>query len=446
MTSVSPVSPTGSVPTLPTPTGQFDADRAALQLYIDRTDRLLGLLPRRPARDPEQTEQAAALHEARRTARHAFLTRHAPQVYDVLTDGRTVRQRLPDLVRQAQTHLPGLVPTAAQLVDDRGRIQAHKEGHEIDLGVFFGALLRSPPVGNHLIDTMLHPAPGSRDHLNRFRRHDLLELDTVTVERHGPTMYVTFHNGHCLNAEDNQLIADMETAVDLTLLDERVQVGVLRGGPVDHPRYAGRRVFSAGINLKALRNGAISYVDFLLGRELGYVNKLAHGLLTSDAGWSAPAAVHKPWVAAVDSFAIGGGMQLLLVVDRVLVAEGAFLSLPAADEGIVPGLGNLRLTRLTGARIARQVLLSGRRLRTGEAAAELLCDEVVPADRLSDAVDRAVAELAGPAVAANRAMLSLAEEPRETLRSYLAEFAVVQAERIYSADVLDRVERRWARP
>jgi thioesterase DpgC len=92
------------------------------------------------------------------------------------------------------------------------------------------------------------------------------------------------------------------------------------------------------------------------------------------------------------------------------------------------------------------VLLSGRRLRAGEAGAELVCDEVVPADRLSDAVDRAVAELAAPAVVANRAMLALAEEPRETLRSYLAEFAVVQAERIYSPDVLDRVERRWARP
>jgi len=446
MTSVSPVSPTGSVPAPPTPTGRFDADRAALQRSIARTDRLLNLLPRRPARDPGQAAQATALHEERRTARHAFLARHAPQVYDVLTDGRALRQRLPDLVRQAQTHLPGLVPTAAQLAADQGHIQAHKEGHEIDLGVFFGALLRSPAAGGHLIDTMLHPAPGSLDRLTRLRRHDRLALDTVTVERHGPAMHVTFRNGHCLNAEDNRLIADMETAVDLTLLDERVRVGVLRGGPVDHPRHAGRRVFSAGINLRALRDGAISYVDFLLGRELGYVNKLAHGLLSPDTGWSAPAAVHKPWVAAVDSFAIGGGMQLLLVVDRVLAEEGAFFSLPAADEGIVPGLGNLRLTRFTGARVARQVLLSGRRLRAGEPGAELLCDEVVPADRLTDAVDRAVAELTGPAVAANRAMLSLAEEPRESLRSYLADFAVVQAERVYSEDVLDRVERRWARP
>ncbi|MFJ8311052.1 MULTISPECIES: (3,5-dihydroxyphenyl)acetyl-CoA 1,2-dioxygenase DpgC [unclassified Streptomyces] len=446
MTSDAPVSPAIPLPPPPTSTGQLTADHKELQHYADQADGFLSLLPPRPARDCEQTDRAAALHEARRTARHSFLARHAPQVYDVLTDGGTLQRRLPDLVRQAQAHFPGLVPTAAQLAEDRGHIQAEKEGHEIDLGIFFGALLRSPAAGAHLIATMLHPAPGSLALLDSFRRQDLLELETVVVERRGAAAHVTFHNSHCLNAEDNQLIADLETAVDLTLLDDRVRVGVLRGGRVDHPRYAGRRVFSAGINLKDLRNGSISYQDFLLGRELGYVNKLAHGLLTSDTGRRQPAAVHKPWVAAVDAFAIGGGMQLLLVVDRVLAEEGAYFSLPAAEEGIVPGLSNLRLPRFTGARMARQVLLSGLRLRAGEAGAELLCDEVVPADRLTDAVERAVTELAGPAVAANRAMLALADEPWELLRCYLAEFAVVQAERIYSADVLARIEHRWDRP
>ncbi|MFI0983621.1 enoyl-CoA hydratase/isomerase family protein [Streptomyces sp. NPDC021093] len=446
MTSVSPALPAGSLPAMPVLTGRIDADRATLQRYSRSTDRLLSALPPRAARNPEHTKRATALHEARRTARHTFLTRYSTQVYDALTNGRALRPRLPDLVQRAQTHFPGVLPSPAQLAEDRGRIQAHKEGHEIDLGVFFGALLHSPAAGTHLIDTMLQPAPGSLGHLDWLRRHDLLELDTVRVERLGRAMHITFQNRHCLNAEDNKLIADMETAVDLTLLDERVSVGVMRGGVVDHPRYEGRRVFSAGINLKALRNGEISYLDFLLGRELGYVNKLMHGLMPTESGWRAPSAVHKPWVAAVDSFAIGGGMQLLLAADRVLAEEGALFSLPAANEGIVPGLGNLRLPRLTGGRIARQILLSGRALRAGEPDAELLCDKVVHADRLTDAVDQAVAELSSPAVAANRAMLSLAEEPREALRSYLAEFAVVQAERIYSADVLDRIERRWARP
>jgi hypothetical protein len=56
----------------------------------------------------------------------------------------------------------------------------------------------------------------------------------------------------------------METAVDLTLLDDGIQVGVLRGGTMTHPRHAGRRVFSAGINLKvfACRSNLICRLPF----------------------------------------------------------------------------------------------------------------------------------------------------------------------------------------
>ncbi|MFJ9646335.1 (3,5-dihydroxyphenyl)acetyl-CoA 1,2-dioxygenase DpgC [Streptomyces sp. NPDC101206] len=402
-------------------------------------------MPPRPARTEAESDQAARLHEGCRAARHAFLARHAEAVYDGLTSGRTRRPRLTDLAAEAAVRFPGLVPDAAQLAEERGRLQAHKEGREIDQGIFFGALLRSPTAGAHLIESMLCPAPGSAARLAEFRRTDRLELDAVLLERRGAAAHVTFRNGHCLNAEDNRLIADLETAVDVVLLDDRVRVGVLRGGPVTHPRHAGKRVFSAGINLKELRSGAISFVEFLLGRELGYVNKMARGLLRDDPAAGGTATAGKPWVGVVDSFAIGGGMQLLLVLDRVIAEEGAFLSLPAADEGIVPGLGNLRLTRLTGARTARQVILSGRRIHTDDPAAALLVDEVLPAAALDGAAERAVRDLAAPAVAANRAMLTLAEEPVDLLRTYLAEFAVVQARRIYSPDVLAKTERHWAR-
>ncbi|MFD8416215.1 (3,5-dihydroxyphenyl)acetyl-CoA 1,2-dioxygenase DpgC [Streptomyces sp. NPDC059650] len=402
-------------------------------------------MPPRPARTEAESDQAARLHEGCRAARHAFLTRHAEAVYDGLTSGRTRRPRLTDLAAEAAVRFPGLVPDAAQLAEERGRLQAHKEGREIDQGIFFGALLRSPTAGAHLIESMLCPAPGSAARLAEFRRTDRLELDAVLLERRGEAAHVTFRNGHCLNAEDNRLIADLETAVDVVLLDDRVRVGVLRGGPVTHPRHAGKRVFSAGINLKELRSGAISFVEFLLGRELGYVNKMARGLLRDGPAAGGTATAGKPWVGVVDSFAIGGGMQLLLVLDRVIAEEGAFLSLPAADEGIVPGLGNLRLTRLTGARTARQIILSGRRIHTDDPAAALLVDEVLPAAALDGAAERAVRDLAAPAVAANRAMLTLAEEPVDLLRTYLAEFAVVQARRIYSPDVLAKTERHWAR-
>ena len=47
--------------------------------------------------------------------------------------------------------------------------------------------------------------------------------------------------------------------------------------------------------------------------------------------------IEKPWIAAVDGFAIGGGCQHLLVMDYVLAASDAYMTLPARKEGIIPG-------------------------------------------------------------------------------------------------------------
>jgi (3,5-dihydroxyphenyl)acetyl-CoA 1,2-dioxygenase len=128
-------------------------------------------------------------------------------------------------------------------------------------------------------------------------------------------------------------------------------------------------VFSAGLNLKALHAGNIALVDFLLRRELGYIHKFMRGILVEDGScWQSPT-VAKPWVAAVDGFAIGGGMQLLFVFDHVLAAADAYFSLPAAQEGIVPGAANFRLARCVGPRLSRQIVLEGRRIWASEPAA-----------------------------------------------------------------------------
>ncbi len=427
-------------------TGDLTADRALLARHAGAAVTELAALPARPQRDESRRQAGEAILRALRAARRGFLGRHADAVYDELTAARTRRVRLPELVTAAADRFPGLAPTAAQMATESTLPQARKEGWEIDQGILAGALLRSPLAGRHLVETMLTPTEGALGLLESFRETGRADLETVGVERVGPAAHVTFRNTAHLNAEDNALIRDMETAVDLALLDDRVRVGVLRGGEVDHPRYRGRRVFSAGINLTELCDGGISLVGFLLGRELGYLHKMQRGLLTDpEPGAWCDRTVSKPWAAAVDSFAIGGGMQLLLVADHVVAEEDAWFSLPAAEEGIVPGLGNLRLTRLTGARLARRIVLGGERVPARDPRAALLCDEVVPAAGMDDAVERAVRALAAPAVAANRRMLTLAEEPLDLFREYLAEFAVAQAQRAYSDDVLAKVARRSRR-
>nr|WP_311137601.1 hypothetical protein [Streptomyces sp. I6] len=125
--------------------GALAADAGLLARHAAGIERMLALLPPGPDRTGTEAEQAARLHEECRAARHAFLARHAEAVYDGLTAGRTRRPRLADLAADAALRFPGLVPDAAQLAEERGRLQAHKEGREIDQGIFFGALLRSPP-------------------------------------------------------------------------------------------------------------------------------------------------------------------------------------------------------------------------------------------------------------------------------------------------------------
>jgi len=427
--------------------GTVDEDASALARYAAAGEELAAQLPAKPDRGEPEQRLGDLVFESCRRVRNRFIRRHADEVYDALTDVRSTHLRLSELVFCAAERYPGLVPTRAQIEAEREHIQAHKDGREIDQGIFFRGVLRSPVAGAHLVDGMLLPSPRAVASLAEFRRTARLDLDTVLVERRGHAAHLTVHNEHCLNAEDNQLVSDMETAIDLALLDEQVRVGVLRGGVMTHPSYLGRRVFNAGINLTDLHDGAISFVDFFLGRELGCIGKLVHGLLIDPADDAWPdRMIQKPWVAAVDSFAIGGGMQLLLAFDHVVAAEDAYFSLPAAQEGIVPGLSNLRLGRFTGSRLGRRIILSGRKIRATDPEAPLLCDEVVPPADVDAAVDRAVRNMDKPAVVANRRMLNLAEEPFDLLRAYLAEFAVNQARRMYSRDVLDKVERQWSLP
>src|SRR6185295_16734817 len=105
---------------------------------------------------------------------------------------------------------------------------------------------------------------------------------------------------------------------DVATLDPKTEICVLRGGAVDHPRYAGQRLFGAGINLTRLYQGQIRYLWYLI-RDLGLVNKLYRGVAFPDVPPEV-GGVEKPWIAAVEGFAIGGHCQILLTVDYTIAA------------------------------------------------------------------------------------------------------------------------------
>jgi len=422
--------------------GHLDEDAVALRQFVEEGAALTRRLPHKAVRSAGEQTVVDQLHATSRRSRVAFLRRHAHNIHRTLIAPLTGHVPLSALSAQVAARLPGLLPTPAQLAEERGQLQRDKEGLEIDQALFFSELLRDPTVGLDLVTRLLQPTAPALELLPAFQRDRRVHLGKVELVARGPAAHLTFHNPACLNAEDDELIDQFETAVDIALLDGGLSVGLLRGGEMTHPRYRGRRVFSAGINLKELHRGQISYADFLLRREFGTLNKLLHGLrirVDGDGGDDEFRTVMKPWVAAVDAFAIGGGAQLLLTCDHVIAAADSYFALPAAQEGIVPGVANLRLPRIAGARLARQIILSGRRVFAREPDAAALFDEVVEPAQMDAAIDARLAALASPAVIPNRRMLVLCEEPLDTFRTYMAQFALEQGQRLYSQDVLQKV-------
>ena len=106
---------------------------------------------------------------------------------------------------------------------------------------------------------MLLPKPEAQALLPRFAKDGRIELPGASIERRGKAAMVTFRNPRFLNAEDQTTLDGMETCVDLALLDERIEVAVLRGMKVEHPKYQDRHVFGAGINLTHLYHGRIPF-------------------------------------------------------------------------------------------------------------------------------------------------------------------------------------------
>lgn len=420
-------------PPLPTALADAAGDAERLSAQVAPLEAAIAALPAPPARSESQRRQAGDLHAQARGLRRRFAQAHAAWLYAQLTRGYRDRPRVGALLYAAADAVPGLVPSAAQIEQEREYPQRLKDGRELDQAILLSAVLGEQNAGTHLIDSMLLPTPAALAALGAFQADGHLDLGPVRLAREGRTGVLTTHNDRYLNAEDDALAMAMETAVDVALLDPAIGVCVLRGGHCTHPKYAGQRVFSPGINLKLLRDGRISFVHFLIERELGYVSKIADGLLREDGG-----ARHegKPWIAAVEAFAIGGGMQLALVADHVIATPDSYFCLPAAKEGLIPGTANFRLGRIAGSRMARRLVLGGRRIQATDADAGLLVDSVVPAAEMDAAIAAAARQLDSVSVVANRRMLHLAEQPVQAFREYMAEFALQQSALLYDARIL----------
>jgi thioesterase DpgC len=432
----------------PKKTSSFATDRKAFGAFWQRTARLRAKLPPRPRQNEHENYAFLIVRGLEVEARKLFLRAHVDAVYDALTATRTRFVRVEELCVAAAKFLSGLVPSLKDIAVEEGLLQSQKAGLEIDQGLFVSAVLRSEQSGRHLCHAMLLPTSQAIDLLPKFIKDGRIELPGALIERRGKAALLTYLNPRFLNAEDQTTLAGFETCVDLALLDPQVEVGVLRGGPVEHPKYKDRRMFGSGINLTHLYHGRIPFLWYLT-RDLGYVNKLYRGLAFSHD--AAPdefggQTVEKPWIAAVETFAIGGHCQVLLAVDYVLAEKTAFMTLPARKEGIIPGAANMRLPRAVGDRLARQAIQYERRLECDSPEGRMICDEIVEPGTMDEAIDRVVKGLTSSGVvsaASNRRAFRITQEPLDMFRNYFAVYAREQAYCHFSPALISNLEKYW---
>jgi enoyl-CoA hydratase/carnithine racemase len=133
--------------------------------------------------------------------------------------------------------------------------------------------------------------------------------------------------------------------------------------------WGGRKIFAAGADIVELDEGAGA-------------PQVGANFLTA---LSSLAALPRATIAAINGYALGGGLELALAFDFRVCAEDSKLGVPEILLGVIPGGGGTqRLPRLIGSSRAKEMIMTGRQVRADEALAIGLVNRVVPADEVLD--------------------------------------------------------------
>ena len=199
-----------------------------------------------------------------RNLKSNFLSQYIYNIYQKVTEDFSKYLRVEELILQVELQFPYLLPEKELIEFDKSKIQKDKIGFEFDYGIFFNSILSNEKCGNHLIHSMLLPKKQSIELLKKFRNEDKIDLGTALITRKNGISTVWFNNPRFLHAEDETTIKNVETAIDLALLDEKTKIGILRGSKIKEGKYAGKHTSCTGINLTHLYNGKITYLWYLI--------------------------------------------------------------------------------------------------------------------------------------------------------------------------------------
>lgn len=188
--------------------------------------------------------------------------------------------------------------------------------------------------------------------------------------REGRVLLLTLNRPEKLNALSKQLLEELTAHLTSAAEDPSVACVILTG--------AGR-AFSAGADISdMLERGVASYADPV---------RLAN--------WRIIENFPKPLLAAINGFALGGGLELALLCDIIIASENAKFAAPEIKIGSFPGDGGTqRLPRLVGSSFAMQMILTGMMVDANLAERKGLLSEVVSVDRLMSRALEIASEIA----------------------------------------------------
>jgi len=219
-----------------------------------------------------------------------------------------------------------------------------------------------------------------------------MSFETITVEQRDAVTLITLNRPKALNALNSKVLEELIDAFAAYQADDSQLCAVLTG--------SGDKAFAAGADIKEMseKEAADFYLeDFFAPWTSEIVKK-----------------TRKPWIAAVNGFALGGGCELAMMADFIIASENAKFGQPEIKLGVAPGMGgSQRLTKAVGKSKAMEMCLTGRMMDAEEAERSNLVARVVPHDQLLDEAMKTAKQIASMppmAAIANKEMVNAAFE------------------------------------
>ncbi len=199
-----------------------------------------------------------------------------------------------------------------------------------------------------------------------------MEFKDTLYEKKDGIATITINRPATLNAMDEETVLEILSRLEEAEKDEGVKVIVITG--------AGEKAFCVGLDLKTMKD--ISPVKAWEVTKHGQKLTLA----IEEIG--------KPVIAAINGYALGGGLELAMACDIRIASENARVGQPEVNVGLIPGWGGTqRLPRLVGKGIAKELVFTGKMIDAKTAERIGLVNMVVAPEKLRSAVEEVAKEI-----------------------------------------------------